>query len=632
MNARKMQLITFGIMAGLLAVGLIPTAILAQGQNYSPAQIVDPFTEMLPGVYVASELYNDSGYDSWDSNDWYIEYPTTTWTRTPTTTMEVPGSTILPPDVTWTTEVPTNGTWTTWVTEPYPMPPSPYDPYGYYYYVEDVNGTEYYIYEDYQYSYEYQWDYTNMLVVILLDPDASYIAQLAQQGPAMDIWGIFWGADQSAFSGDEVLIYSSFYYHWSNSSSFYSSNYTWYNNDLVQVDPNEIDLAEEYEWASYMNDSYEYDYQGEYGYYGYDVTEMYTSGNQTNWMEHYFSGMSVFNDTNNNGIMDMVYDDVEYDWNNDGTIDWVSHELNVTASEMVYDFWANDADIGTIVEPFLNTDGQIEWSAEVVDIKGTLSELHYYPIMPCYEYCDVSIMPPIEPQYLDVEVERLEMVNRFEVTDEAAVLKIDQHIGDFSDPLTGGPVSEIQGLGLTLDYWSSFSAYSLVAETYDDGSDEFVEFDTAAPMAAEALNGELQFTEADLLRTTIEFGGSYMWGFDGGTYDVGTAIMPMYFYLMDALPAGAESVQPSAGNAAADSAEYSVAIDYWSMESFYYSSCYANWDGHSITHDPIFMVFPGTAPGVVSDFIDTVLIASMALGAVGLVATTLVIVRIRAAR
>jgi hypothetical protein len=471
-----------------------------------------------------------------------------------------------------------------------------------------------------------------------------------------DLWSVFWGPDQGALSGDEVFIYSSFYYSAYNDSSYYKAEYTWYDEYGVEVNPNNIipALAEEYEWASYMNETYEYDYDWNYCGYGYDVNEMFRTEDSEQWMQHYFSGISVFNDTNNNGQMDIVYDEVEYDFDEDGVIDWVNYEMNLTASELVYDFYAENADIGNIVEPYVNSDGQIEWSAEVVEIEGNLVEYQPYEIWYC-DFCPTGNYYPEDVKSLPVVVDSLELTFRFETTDEAAVIKIDQYVGDFADPVSGLVPSELDGLGLTLNYWSSFSSYSTSGEYYDESpsdtnyttwvgdnstetttggstgttsteepSTATTEWITAPANILESgtvPDGFLRFTEETNLHSTVEFGGTYVLGSDGLTYDVGTTMMPMYFYAYDY---GLETTSGDLAGAMDSS---------WGWgRTYYYSSCYATWDGYSITHDPIFSVFPMKSPSAATAFINALIDSSIIIGALSAVMTLAVCVRINTER
>ena len=137
-----------------------------------------------------------------------------------------------------------------------------------------------------------------------------------QPGISDDLWGIYWWPHEDALSGDEVFIYSSFYYSEYNSSNYFYADYTWQDSDGFPVDPNTVipNLKPEYEWASWMNDTYEYDYDWDYCGFGYDVNEMFRADNTEHWMNHYFSGFSTFNDTNGNGKMDIVYSELEHDF------------------------------------------------------------------------------------------------------------------------------------------------------------------------------------------------------------------------------------------------------------------------------------------------------------------------------
>jgi hypothetical protein len=606
MKAKLLQFSVLMLLTSLAITGIGMQLPLVQGNPFNPAQIVSPFTEMQPGIYVAWEWWNESGRDY-----------------------------SVPIDPGYYTDTNMTNRGYEYLAE---------------YYVEDIFGNPYTITENSFYNWSSEWAFSHLLVVILLDPDASYMKWMADQGNVTDLWSIYWWPEGGALSGDEVFIYSSFYYNEYNSSSYYYADYTWTDEDGFPVDPNSVipDLTDEHQWASYMNETYEYDYDWDYCGFGYDVNEMFRTEDTEQWMQHYFSGLSVFNDTNDNGIMDLVYDEVEYDWDNDGEIDWVSTELNRTASELMFDFYADNAEVGEVVTPHLNDDNQIEWSAEVVDVQGNLME--YYP-MNVY-FCE--IWPPIDPVDQDaipVTIDALELNFRFETTNTAAVIKIDQYVGDFTDPDSGLIPTALEGLGLTLNYWSSFSSFSIVPEVPVDPEDpvpgdptepigingteynevppatdsaepvEFTDAPTNALETSEVVDGFIRFSEEQNLRSTVEFGGTYVWGRDGSTYDVGTVFMPMFFY--DYSYGGLAT--------AADLTTNAVASYGW-WQTSYYSSCYANWDGYSITHDPIFSVFPLTAPFAASAFISGLIVSSVVVGVIGVGAISVVCVRINKER
>ncbi len=590
----------------MMAVG--PNAVLATPQTGGTGmRTAGPFTEMLPGVYVASTWWNESGEQDSDDTIWEPTQATNVTRVEPTTTV-----TVYPSD---------GETYTGNTTGPM-NPIYPTFPEDVIAYVEDINGAGYWIKKDYEYEWSYGWSYSTLLVSIVLDPDGSFISWLSTLGQIENLWLVYWAPNYDALSGDEVVIFSAFYYHQTHNTGFYNANYTWFDMSMNPVDPDEIVLASDYDWAEYMSGSEQYDYNDNYTYYGYDINEMYFADNQSRWMEHYFSGMTVFNDTNGNGIMDIVYDEVGQDIDHDGRDDWMYHALNASASEMVYDFYSSDAVLGSVEEPHINDNGQIEWSAEVMDIHGQLIKTNSedIPRVQCpVEYEVGALVPvlPYEPEIVDTRVDSLKMTYRFEVTDDAAVLKIDQYIGDFREPGTGGVLQQVRGLGITLDYWSSFSVHNITAQ--DEGGTQVTH---DAPAVGVVESGTLEFSDdPDIdVRTSVSFGGTYVWGKDGGVYNVGTAIMPMYFFGMGFARGAPESY-----------AAVTEAADYMTT-SFYYSSCYSKWDGHSITHDPIFKVYPGTPPGEVSQLVSGVVYGSVAVAIVGVIALVAVAVRIRSAR
>ncbi len=587
------QFTSLVLLSSIIVLGVGTNAAIALNGPFSPTQIVSPFTEMQPGVYVAWEWWNETG------NDYYQ-------------TLE-PG-------------------YFSNITD------------GFYYseyYVEDIFENRYTITEASFYNWTSDWAFSNLLVVILLDPDASYMAWMARQPDISgDLWGIYWWPQQDALTGDEVFIYSSFYYSEYNSSNYYYADYTWENDEGVPVDPNLIipDLKPEYEWASWMNGTYEYDYDWDYCGFGYDVNEMFRADNREHWMNHYFSGFSTFNDTNGNGRMDIVYSEVAYDFNEDGITDWIAHEMNETASEFVYGFQTENAEMGAISTPHINSDNQIEWSAEIVDIQGSLMKYPPYNVW----FCEICYLDEyfIDQETIPVEIDSFVLTFRFETTNDAAVIKIDQYVGDFNDPVTGEVSTALEGLGLTINYWSSFTSYvipevpveptdpvpypgneSVPTETPPEGAvqeQDWTLLQTDSLETTDVPGGSLRFSDENRTRSSVDFGGTYVWGRDGQTYDVVPAIMPYYFYAV-----------PVFGASTTDLA-YSECC--WWGQTYYYSSCYAQWDGYSITHDPIFSVFPQTAPSDASAFISGLISTSVVVGVFGVVALSVVCMRINSER
>ena len=78
--------------------------------------------------------------------------------------------------------------------------------------------------------------------------------------------------------------------------------------------------------------------------------------------------------------------------------------------------------------------------------------------------------------------------------------------------------------------------------------------------------------------------------------------------------------------------DLSAGSTFWEFQEYYYSSCYSNWDGYAITHDPIFTVFPMNAPGPVSQLVSNLILSSIVIMSAGLIAIAAVFVRTNKAR
>lgn len=562
-NVSNRQATTILLLAALVMMSVAPVTAMQLASGPKPAQVAPPFEEMLPGVYVYWQWWNESS--------------------------ETAG--------------------------PVSMDIQTVYNYEYDYYVEDIFGNGYRIHEESDYNSTSVWSFSDLFVTIIFDPDGTFISWLSTQPKQENLWGIFWTPNNNALSGDEVFVYSSFYYSKYNWSYSYKAEYTWTNQFDTPVNPDVVLplLKEEYQWASSMNAPQSIDSKWHYCIFGYDISEMTLKGNRTEWMQHYFAGLSVFNDTNHNGIMDVAYETMMPSQGSISMPNASDPVMNQTKSELEYSFCAENATLGHIQTPVVNNKKQIEWGAEVTSIEGSL-------VSPFVEAIGMPVRPenkatPVSNTIL-TRVDSLKMTYRFELTDEAAVLKIDQYIGDFRNPLGGKVLPQVQGLSLALNYWSSFSSSGLVPLA---GTSTTATPLISSPIAEPVATGGLLFIDEGKPLMMIEFGGTYIWGWDNSTNKVGTAVMPMYMfaYPLTASPALTNVV--------------SGAVPMLSG-SYYYSSCYGNWSGYSVLHDPVFVAYPGVRPGDVSGTISGIFFYAGVLGVAAVIVLLAVIVRINRVR
>ncbi|MFX0174190.1 MAG: hypothetical protein ACFE9L_20100 [Candidatus Hodarchaeota archaeon] len=538
------------------SLGSFSTEPTAEVSSQSTSQTIDPdsWEEMLPGVFVRYYWFNES--NSFD----------VTWSS------EDDGSLLT--DLLNNTE-----------TDPDPS----YDPNVIIVY--DMDGNPYYIEIEEEWAWSGGWSIKNFYVEIIADPDKSFMGKLDTIDPAMRNIDIF------SLNGDEVYYSTVFYMaNWSY-NYFVSKNYTWYDEFGELVNPNDVipNLAPDYKWASHYNDSFEFTHASQYSMFGFSVYQ-HTLLNiaQDSFtilaVEHYFQGMSIFNDTNGNGIIDVSYDSAsDYEDNLPEIIDDVSNEVEADESELVYHVWMTGATLDGITVPHV-VDNQIDWDISLIDVSAELWGIDYYILI-----SDPVTVESGEEGFLhrplEIVIPHVEFDFTFLVEESTAILKTDQIVGDFTDKDTGLIPSELEGLSLTINYWSSLiqtpteteKDYELTLS--DETSSESIACNEIVYNSSEWDDGiefEISFEEYDLDLTplSIMFGGVYTWTKDNNEYEVGTVMIPLFTFKGD--------IYHQAG--LSDNYEFHGSYIYG---TYYYASCYEHWDGYGIIHDPTFSAIIG---------------------------------------
>lgn len=475
-------------------------------------------------------------------------------------------------------------------------------PYWEFYEIVDNSGNIYYIQFNESSSWSGSWNYSSYEVQILLDNDKSLVNHLESED-FTEPYELFYNQDD--LTGDEICYTTGFYlWKWAYDYS-YHVEYTWFNENMIEVDPETVipDLSSDYEWASSLVGIYDDSDSGIYFSAAFDVYILslanFTSTtadtslkNRFTVLEsnHFFEGMTVFNDTNGNGIADVEFGTNYYEI---GDVAFSDVDKS-SESELLYNFWFEDFDLGMIDEPKVN-DGQIDWSVEILNLNGSLYPSYSSLAIGFDQDLDFEISNPEVSisKEIPVIVDSLKFSYHFIPGDGDAQLKIDQFVGNFTSDDSELPLAELEGLSLSLNYWSTIIQDSLPIEEWniilveDDEalSDMSGDYETES---VELETGLIDFVintedkDTDFNFTSVEFGGFYTWGKDGLKYDVGTNIMPMFtfsygLYSQPGMSDGLEAVT----NANSGSESYSYT-------TYYYSSSYRNWDGYSIDHDPVF--------------------------------------------
>lgn len=560
----KNQTMTITLLVALVSTLFLPAINVAVAGTPGDADL-QGFDEMLPGVFVSWKWWNQT------SDDW--EHPT-----------DVSG------------QVSKNYT------------------------VTDVSNNTYVIKEQGEYHWQRHWTYRCLLVRILQDPDRSYVRWLASQQHANE--GLLENPQRTALTGDEVFIHSPLYYFNHQLSYSFNFTYSWYKDDMTLVNPNTVipNLAPRYSWAERMNNTQAGEGTREYSKIGFSVTEIFLIHNATTpggmpirhlvFMQHNFVGLTAFNDTDGDGLIDL-FTQTE-DPSQTESPDLSFHLLNSTETELAYHLDMGNATVTDVSFPHLNADREIEWSMEFSDINGEL-----IPFDRLFGSPQLMLMyiPWQGNEGIPTTVQNLEFTCRFSLTSDGAVLKVDQHIGDFLIPGTPTILPEADGLSLALSYWSGLTRRVRILGNGTAAVDA-----ENLTSAEELVSGRLDLLENEIRLAAIAFGGTYLWGKDGATYDVGTVITPIYRF--HHLPRFI-TVPRVIG--------YFGAMN-WVKVQYFYSSCYANWDGYAITHDPIYTAYPAISPGEATLNGIWALLPAVALTIVAFIATVIVVVRIRGVR
>jgi hypothetical protein len=442
-------------------------------------------------------------------------------------------------------------------------------------YLTDINNRTYVIEEAGEYNWTRTWTLDRMTVALLFDPDDNYFPN-------------FYGSqfvgepDQDLFSGDEVLIFCTFYHFRQDLSYSYDFTYTWTDeNTSSPVDPNQVLplLEPEYSWASFMNDSMSGNGAQRLTYIGFDVAEYFLAyrpslgfGNlPALWqiqIQHEFVGFTVFNDTNGNGIMDLYPKSYSGTRGYSGNLD--GYWLNFTRSEFAFQFQITNATVAHITLPRSSSDDQIEWGVLFRTIEGQFLPKESLFDTPQQRFTD---LPRDDTESIPAVLDNLRFTCRF--NPNTLNLNITQDVGSFLIPSTSSPLPNVSGLSLALTYWNVVPRH-----TRFEDEDNILSFFQLAE-TDEVLGDTLHFHKDQIPLGTINYGGQYTLFEDSSNYEVGTVITPEYSFLL--LPWSLRSQLPGTS--------YFVP-HYWPgrSSSNYYSACYPDWSGSSFSHSIIFGV------------------------------------------
>ena len=350
-------------------------------------------------------------------------------------------------------------------------------------------------------------------------------------------------------------------------------------------------------------------------------------------MTHRVTGLHIFNDTNQNGIMDLswVYNS-SYD-----SGDYYGQSAIINASENKYNYNIKDFDDLTIIEPHVDAErGTIQFGMNMSGVQGS-----FIP----FGTKDIDHNSGIEGSgEVDANTSQLSHIVNFQPSISglatgamtgAATLKIDHVIGNWTvgnstdkyDDDVG--ISNFMGLpnatmGLALSYSSLIFNFDFQYSTSTNHSvDQFIIKDGATVLAEEDYQGKINGSQE------LEVGINVAVGLGGVTTELTNIDLtgPVYdqtnstnHTIADNLEAKA-CILPLAQlvfNMGIEGMNASLGLS-MNLDTFLYSVAYANWRPSLNTyHDPVFTVHTTVAP-VFPTIAVVVLVVIIAVAALAIV-------------
>ncbi|MHA1520704.1 MAG: hypothetical protein ACTSVZ_02010 [Promethearchaeota archaeon] len=421
---------------------------------------------------------------------------------------------------------------------------------------------------------------------------------------------------EDSLTGDEGLWFIDVYFEEWTTTYNGTITYTWYNMEYTEdweiimgslLDPSNLGpaLTYPYETSDPSDDDPLNDGDGEYWFYdwGWDWAQMmltnetyddesyswtWFSYNIGQWVSHYdnvtnqysflsqnigYIGMSLFEDTNGNGVVDVSYDNIgdvreEEVWilpEMDEPIESPMYEINISESEEKY--LLNLESVGDVswgIPEITDSTAEFWVCLEDVNFLAVPYASNYNWFMGDSIEDGISIASNVD--YLNVSFS-------FEGGETGSSIAVKHDIADFTDTTENqDPIAAFENLSMTIDYTVYSDSYSEVLSY--DASDPDEPFWTEDLNSAVAFDGEVAVEQQNDEFMNMDFSMSYIWGKNGQEYENTVAINPLWGY--QTMYSTAEVGQASTFG--------------YESSSYMYSMCF-NWEGYAITMDPTFVSF-----------------------------------------
>jgi hypothetical protein len=302
---------------------------------------------------------------------------------------------------------------------------------------------------------------------------------------------------------------------------------------------------------------------------------------------HRLLAFVAYNDTNHNNVLDFVV-------RRRATAPPV-----INSTEAMYVFKPINATGIQCYPPTIAVSAgeqEVNWGFKVIGLGGNMTSTH------------PNLFPSVQ-----TEISSVEFDFHFTRNSTAAVVKVDEKVGQFNEPHTSTVNPQFLGLSLAIVYYSFFEGLQISNRTTTAADTHGNDMDNAGNTTT---TNAVQFRSGGNAIATILIGGdTYVWN-GTQTLDAYSDTMPWFSYQAYFSELGDSSV---------------VTVSY-DINKSVYAACFPSWSGYSIVHDPYFAVLTAStpSPGEVASSPILLIVAGAGIGILA-VAVVLIVRRRRSA-
>jgi hypothetical protein len=432
---------------------------------------------------------------------------------------------------------------------------------------------QYYVMSEYQSTNSYRTDWTRMWVNIMWDPNGTIpgdeMNTHSWMGVETNSWSYTWQETFYWFHADDLTPVGSAEWDNINSTIFDDDGFPnagyW---DIAHIARNitwEDILAEAqangWDWISQDEQTWTWLSFGVGQHYGVDAHDGYSSIN----LRYEYSGLMIWEDTNNNSIMEAYL-------TNPGDGELTHYFIPDSVGSVSFVTPGEDYGVYTASgDMLLGLEDEVNWGVTFHDVNGTTFPFNTYAYWDWYGgVVTGSDLRTFDERPTKVTIDEITFLVHFQgfinttegATSNYAMIKVDNTVGQWGVDMVGG-TANLEGRSLALNYLADIS------------TSEFRTTNSSVTQEETVVSDSFEIGDMSTRFAEMIIGGvTYEWAADPYTaYNVSSQTTPFSTFT--------SAYQSDSGQSATS----------WSFTStqYYVSIGFPQWDGYFVYQDPIFV-------------------------------------------